>query len=272
MSSNFELLPLFSGSSGNSILVRVGGLNLLFDCGHSCKRITEALTKVSTDPNSINALFLTHSHSDHISGADVFVRKYQTPVYASSSTLHEFNRWCKKPHALELDNVLMSKEVVFDGGYGDVVVRWCETPHDAAGSVCYRVDHEGKSCMVMTDLGHVTPDIMDLATGVDGILIEANYDNEMLIYGPYDYQLKKRVGGLYGHLSNEECANTMIDLIASGTRKFILGHLSENNNVPELALGTVVSILLENNYKLGEDYELRVAKRYEPTEGIVILP
>lgn len=272
MTLRFELVPLFSGSSGNSILVRADGLNLLFDCGHNCKRICEALAKVGTDPNSINAVFLTHSHSDHIQGVDVFMRKFNIPVFGTYKTLCAFKRTCRKEHSPELDRVLESSEIVFDGNEGKVVVKWCQTPHDAEGSVCYKVVVGNKSCMIMTDLGYVTNDISEMAMGVDGILIEANYDNEMLIYGPYDYMLKKRVGGPYGHLSNDDCGKMMVELIKSGTRKFILGHLSENNNVPELALGTVVSILMQNGYNLGVDYEVKVANRYEPTESMVIAP
>lgn len=271
MANRFELIPLYSGSSGNSILVRVDGINILFDCGHNCKKITSALQEVSTDPNDIKALFITHSHSDHISGVDVFVRKYNIPIYATAPTLREINCRCSKPHDCSLDRALMSEQVVFEGVEGEVKVSWCETPHDAMGSVCYRVDAGDKSCMIMTDIGHITSDIKALASGVDGILIEANYDNEMLAYGPYDYQLKRRVGGPYGHLSNEDCGNMMVELYKLGTRKFMLGHLSVNNNVPELALGTVVKIMMENNLRFGEDYELRVANRFEPTDALVVM-
>lgn len=270
--ASFELVPLFSGSSGNSILVRVGGFNLLFDCGHNCKKITENLNWVSTDPSTIDAIFITHSHSDHISGVDVFMRKYNLPIYGTAATLRYVNSRCSKPHCSDLDHVLDSKEIIFQKDSEVVKVQWCETPHDADGSVCYRVDYDGKSVMIMTDLGHVTYEIKEMAMGVDGILIESNYDEEMLIYGPYDYMLKKRVGGMNGHLSNVDCANTMVDLIKSGTRKFILGHLSENNNEPSLALGTVVSILKQNGFELDSDYNLSVANRYVPTESMVIIP
>lgn len=269
MASEFELIPLFSGSSGNSILVKAGDINLLFDCGHNCKKITEALKKVDVDPYTISAIFLTHSHGDHISGADVFMRKYHIPVYATRDTMRDFLCKCTKAHEPEMDRIL-EDDIVFETLSKNIRVRWCDTPHDTAGSVCYRVDYGDFSTMIMTDLGHVTYDIREMAMGVNGILIEANYDEDMLIYGPYDYMLKKRVGGLYGHLSNVDCGNMMVDLIKSGTRKFILGHLSENNNEPGIALGTVVKILRENGFEMDRDYEIKVANRYDPTEAMVI--
>lgn len=265
MTSRFEMIPLCSGSSGNSILVRVEGLQLLFDLGISCKRITEALVKVGTDPNDIDAVFLSHAHSDHIAGADVFMRKYNKDVYATDDTMRGFLYTCKKEHDPSLDHII-DDEVSF----GNVTVKACRTPHDTAGSVCFKVCCEDKAVMIMTDLGHVTDEIRDMALGVDGILIESNYDLEMLLTGPYDYVLKRRVEGPYGHLSNVDCAKMIKELIDSGTRNFMLGHLSENNNVPEVALGTVVDYLMGFGLMLEKDYHLTVAKRYEPSSPMVV--
>lgn len=269
MASVFEMIPLCSGSSGNSILVRVLGMNILFDCGISCKRIVEALGKVGTDPTEIDAMFLSHSHSDHISGADVFVRKYFTDIYATKETMRSFLSVCKKEHSRELDHEI-DGEVVFKTVKGNVTVIACKTPHDTAGSVCFKVCCAGKSIMIMTDLGHVTDEIRSLAKGVDGILIESNYDYEMLITGPYDYALKRRVEGPYGHLSNEDCAQMIKELIDSGTKSFILGHLSENNNVPDLALNTVVDYLASFGLHKEKDYYLEVARRHEPSDPMVV--
>lgn len=270
MASVIEMIPLCSGSSGNSILVKANGMNLLFDCGISCKRIVEALNKVGTDPTEIDALFLSHSHSDHISGADVFVRKYYTDIYATKETLRSFLNVCKKEHSGQLDHEIEG-EVFFKTVKGDVKVFACKTPHDTAGSVCFKVCCGDKSTMIMTDLGHVTDDIRAMAKGVDGILIESNYDYEMLITGPYDYALKRRVEGPYGHLSNEDCAAMIKELIEGGTKSFILGHLSENNNVPDLALRTVVDYLASFGLSREKDYNIEVAKRHEPSAPMVII-
>ena len=270
MESPFQLIPLFSGSSGNSILVRVKGLNLLFDCGQSCKRVVTALDAVGTSPDSINAMFLSHGHSDHISGADVFIRKYPTDIYATKGTMKYFLSTCKKEHDSELDNILEGQEIVFDTDEGAVTVTACPTPHDCDGSVCFKVIADDKSIMIMTDLGHVTDDIKSMALGCDAILIESNYDNDMLITGPYDYVLKRRVGGPYGHLSNDDCARMIKELIDSGTKKFILGHLSQNNNLPEVALRTVIEYLDSFGLKRECDYYLEVANRYEPTDPVVV--
>lgn len=266
--SRIEMIPLYSGSSGNSILVKVNGLNLLFDAGQSCKRIDEALFSVGADPDSLNGIFVTHSHIDHIRGIDVFVRKHSTPIYATQDTHRYIASSCKKEHNPELDVIVEEKDAI-DMGKG-VIVTTCPTPHDALGSVCYKVNANGKACMIMTDLGHVTDDIRMMAEGIDGILIESNYDLDMLVNGPYDYMLKKRVGGPNGHLSNTDCAEMIRHLIDTGTHRFVLGHLSENNNTPDIAFSTVTSYLKDSNYSINEDYILFVAKRYEPTPALVM--
>ena len=262
-----ELVPLFSGSSGNCTLVRADGANILIDAGRNCKWITNALKEVGTSPESIDAVFITHSHVDHVSGLDVFIRKYPTKLYATTGTFRGMNFRFKKPHLSTPDIIVKpGTEIELESG---MKVKAIETPHDAYGSCCYRISSGGKSCMVATDLGYMTEDIKTFASGVDAMLIESNYDRRMLVYGDYPEELKIRIAGDGGHMSNNDCAEAIKFFIESGTRRFILGHLSENNNTPDKAEQTVCDYLAQNNYKRGVDYELSIANRYEPTEALV---
>jgi len=263
-----ELIPLFSGSSGNCTLVRTGSTNILIDAGRNCKAIVTALTEVGTKPEDIDAVFITHSHSDHVSGLDVFVRKYPTKLYATEQTFRSIKKLFRKPHLLTPDLVITPGEKV-EAGDG-ISVICTPTPHDADGSVCYKILSGKKEIMIMTDVGYMTEQLKDFAKGVDGILIESNYDRRMLAYGDYPESLKIRIAGDGGHLSNDDCAETMKFLIDNGTRNFILGHLSENNNTPEKAETTVTEYLSSFGLTKGEDYFLRTAHRYCPTEAMVI--
>ncbi len=266
--ASLQLIPLFSGSSGNSTLIKAGKKNILIDAGRNCKQVTCALQAVGTDPDSIDAIFITHAHHDHLDALDVFVRKYPADIYATASTHKYIAKKCSKPHPLSQDIVITPGEEI-DLGDG-VTVLSCATPHDAAGSVCYKVIYEGRSLMVMTDLGFVTDDIRAMALGVDGILIEANYDKRMLVYGPYPEDLKARIAGDKGHLSNDACAEMIRDMIDQGTYNFILGHLSENNNTHEKAYLTVTEYLRRFKLEQSVNYNIAVANRYEPTKGIEI--
>jgi len=263
-----ELVPLFSGSSGNCTLIRANGANILIDAGHNCKKIVCALQSVGTNPEDIDAVFITHSHVDHVSGLDVFIRKYPSKLYATEGTLRGISRRFTKPHTLTPDIIVRPGES-FEVAPGVEAVA-CLTPHDAYGSCCYKIMCDGKSCMVMTDLGYFTDDIRDTATGVDAILIESNYDMRMLAFGSYPEDLKVRIAGDGGHMSNDDCAEAMKYLIDNGTQKFILGHLSENNNTPDKAEKTIREYLKECDLLEGEHYFMQTAKRYDPTDGVLI--
>ena len=267
--AEFSITPLYSGSSGNSTLIKAGRTNILIDAGRNCKTLCEALAAVGTDPQSIDALFITHVHSDHIGAVDVFVRKYPTKLIATRSSHGYFARKFSKPHPLTQDFEIASGESMRLAE--DLTVSCCRTPHDAAGSVCYRVDYKGTGCAVMTDMGYVTEDLMKFALGTRTILLESNYDERMLAYGPYPEDLKIRIAGERGHLSNDDCARMMRYLIENGTNDFILGHLSENNNTPEKAYKTSVDYLARYSYIQGKDYSIKVANRYEPTVPTEIL-
>lgn len=263
-----ELIPLFSGSSGNCTLIRADKANILIDAGQNCKKIVEALNHVGTRPEDIDAVFITHSHVDHVSGLDVFIRKYPSKLYATEGTFNGISRRFKKPHTLTPDIVVIPGQV-FEVLPGVTSVA-CQTPHDAYGSCCYKIFCENKSCMVMTDLGYFTEDIKNLAMGSDAILVESNYDSRMLVYGPYPEELKARIAGNYGHMSNDDCAKAMEYLIANGTHKFILGHLSAENNRPDIAEKSVRDYLSSSILIKDQDYEFYTANRYEPTKGVII--
>lgn len=262
-----ELVPLFSGSSGNSTLIRADGANILIDAGRNCKTITEALRSVGTDPSEIDAVLITHSHVDHVSGLDVFIRKYPSRLYATAQTFKGISRRFTKPHELTPDIIIEpgAKFII----EGNVSVEAVSTPHDADGSCCYKIMDGSRSCVVATDLGYMTDDIRKFAKGVDAMLIESNYDRRMLVYGSYPEDLKIRIAGDGGHMSNDDCAEAVKFFIDNGTRKFILGHLSNENNTPDKAVTTVCEYLSSQDLKRGVDYELTVARRYEPTEAVL---
>ncbi len=260
-----ELIPLFSGSSGNATLVRTSGANILIDAGKNCKAIVNALNEAGTDPCDIDAVLITHSHTDHVSGLDVFIRKYPSALYATEGTFRGMARRFTKPHDSTPDIRITPgvRTKVSDG----VFIEAFATPHDAAGSVCYKITEADQACVVATDLGVVTDELKSFLKGADAVLLESNYDRHMLVYGPYPEKLKIRIAGDGGHISNDDCAEVVKYLIDNGTRRFILAHLSEQNNTPAKAESTVCDYLASFKLKRDSDYEMMVARRHEPTAG-----
>jgi len=265
---NIRLVPLFSGSSGNSTLLECEGTRILIDIGRTCKQISEALYAVGSEPTALDAIFITHDHSDHISGVDVFIRKYGIPVYATEGTWRGMHAVERKPHDITLDHVMEEGSEVT---IGDVCVRSFATPHDAYGSCGYKfTSASGMSVAIATDLGTVTEEIYNTLLGSTAVLLEANYDYHMLWEGPYPYPLKKRVNSNHGHLCNDDCARTIYSLYQNGTRHFILGHLSQENNHPMVAERTIQMVMSEAHLTRDEDYTLTIAKRHTPTEPLLL--
>lgn len=249
-----KAVPLFSGSKGNCYYIGSGGEGILVDAGRSCRQIEQALALNSIDISSIHALFITHEHIDHCSAVRVLAKKYDLDVYASRGTMDALiNSHRVEPqtrlHIIERDAVA-----------GDILVSRINTPHDAAESCCYRVTApDGKTALIATDMGYMTDEVRQAAAQSDFAVIESNHDIEMLKTGPYPYPLKRRILSDKGHLSNEACALELAELVKGGTLRLMLGHLSEQNNTPEIALRTSVAELERAGLKYNSDYTLDVA-------------
>lgn len=248
-----ELCTLFSGSSGNCVYVSDGETRLLIDCGVSGKRIESGLESIGVDPEDIHGVLLTHEHSDHIASVGILHRRYGWNIYANSLTWEAAKSVVGKVEESCL-HFFCSPFCI-----GEIGVSPFSIPHDAADPVGYRFS-KGDSCVtVATDIGMITPEIEQKLTGSDVILLEANHDEEMLRMGPYPYPLKRRILSDAGHLSNENAGKLCVRLAKSGTRKVLLGHLSKQNNLPELAYQTVVSVLEE--HAVSEQVKISVAPR-----------
>ncbi|MCF0120322.1 MAG: MBL fold metallo-hydrolase [Oscillospiraceae bacterium] len=239
-----------SSSSGNCTLVSGGGTNILIDAGISMRRIKTALGALGLTPCDLSAILITHEHSDHIGGLKMMTKYFHIPVFAPRRTGGDIAALLPETEAVM---------TVFDAGdsfdLGSLTVRSFRTMHDTPDSVGYRLDCGGASFVYATDLGCVTNDVLAAARGVDAAVIEANHDVDMLKYGPYPYELKRRILSNHGHLSNEASADFARELLRSGTKSFVLAHLSRENNTPLLAYRTVNSALAA----LGGEYTLSVA-------------
>ena len=252
---------LFSSSSGNAVYIGHPGGGILIDIGVSAKRTTETLNCVGASIESIGAVFVTHEHTDHVSGVRVFAGRNNKKVYASAGTLR----------GMEEQRILDGKfpvEVMPSDGVevNDMFVRAFHTPHDSRESFGYTVEMpDGNRIGIATDIGVVTDEIMQNLLGCQLVLLESNHDVRMLQCNPnYPYPLKRRILSDEGHLCNEACAQAAVKLVQSGTTRLILGHLSKENNMPQLAYQCTEAALSQNGMEEGSDYLLRVAGVGDP--------
>lgn len=223
--------------------------------GESAKKITEALNSINIEPSSIDAILVTHEHSDHIKGINTFSKKYNIPVYANEKTWNAMNVQKEK---LEKSNIKYFEFNKFN--IGDLCILPFSIPHDAADPCGFNIFYENKKMSVATDIGHITTEIIDRLSNSSFILLEANYDNNVLKCSSYPYSLKQRIAGPNGHLSNDIAGKTISYLVEHGLNTVMLGHLSKENNFPELAYKTVVEQLMEKNIK-NDSFNLSVATR-----------
>lgn len=252
-----KLCSLFSGSKGNCTYIGSGSSGILIDAGVSAKRIEQALLQRDINPASIEAIFVTHEHSDHIAGVRVFSSRYGCQVYASAGTLDGMK---KKGIFIEDNYHSISNSRITN--IGDLQIARFFTPHDANESCDYIIETpDERRIAICTDLGHVTGEIKALLSGCDFVLLESNHDVKMLENGPYPYPLQQRILGPQGHLSNETCSALLPELIKAGVTQIKLGHLSEINNRPSIAEEAAVSSLTEAGCIRDQDYRLSLAKQ-----------
>lgn len=250
-----RICPLFSSSKGNSTYVGTDKIGVLIDAGKSAKQLEQTLSANNININAIKAIFITHEHSDHIQGLKIFASRYKLKVFASPGTLQ----------ALEQKGVLTddfaAEAIDFNGTeVCGMYIKAFETPHDSSQSVGYIINtNDNKSAVIATDIGYVTDSIRSAIYGSDVALFESNHDVRMLQNGPYPYYLKQRILSNIGHLSNESCAAELPNFIKNGTNKFILAHLSQENNIPELACETAICQLSLHGMASGKDFQLVVA-------------
>ena len=244
-----------SGSSGNCSFLTHGSTRILIDAGISMTRIKKNLAALGENIESLDGIFITHEHSDHIKAVRMLLKYYDVPIFATPDTA--WGIAYQIPEAEGKINCFPAGEHI---PFGDIDILPIPTPHDALGSVGYRFEAEGRSFGVVTDIGYITKDIFDAMQGVDGVLLEANHDVDMLNHGPYPYFLRERILSRRGHLSNSDCGKFAAALAESGTHLVILAHLSDKNNTPELAKSEVSRALS------GTDVMLTVAPRSDMGE------
>ncbi|MDF2613571.1 MAG: beta-lactamase domain protein [Clostridia bacterium] len=261
---DFKLCPIASGSSGNCTFLQAGSKMFLIDIGISGKKTVLGLEALGIDPKAIQGIFITHEHVDHIKGVGIFSRKYDTPIYATQKVwdqmLSENMIGAVKDHNirpivkeayLQIDELSIFPYTIY---------------HDAVDPVGYNFEYKNKKITIATDIGVIDERIKNNLRGSNGILLEFNHDIHMLEAGTYPYYLKKRILSDVGHLNNEAAAEALCDIYHNEMQWAILGHLSKDNNVPDLAYLTAKMALEEKNIIVDRDIRVSVAKRDSVSE------
>lgn len=246
MTTELMVLPLKSSSKGNATVICSANTKILVDCGISGKALQECLKNAEIAAEELDAIVVTHEHSDHIKGVGVVSRKYGLPVFANSRTWQRMSFAVGK---LDEENI----RVIETGSsfyINDIEVGTFPIPHDAAEPVGYTFEADGTKAAVATDMGVICDSVFDAVKGSRTVLLEANYDPYLLDIGSYPYELKCRIRGNRGHMCNDDSAEMAKHLAETGTKEIILGHLSEENNFPQIALETVKNALAGFDVKL----------------------
>ncbi len=257
--SKCRICSLYSGSRGNSVYIRAGGASILIDAGKSARALCSALKEIKVDVDSLDAIFITHEHTDHISALQTLSHKHNIPIYMLLSSAECFyglrdERLCQNLH--------IQMNAPFSVNVKGLTVTSFATSHDSRGAVGYRLDFcedgERYSIGYATDTGFVTDEMQAAMLGCFAAVIESNHDIEMLRNGSYPAELKQRIRSKKGHLSNRDCAKFAAMLREYGTDHILLAHLSEENNLPSLAYNETLSAIGDGSINL------KVALQNEP--------
>lgn len=243
---------LASGSSGNVTYIEAGDQKLLVDSGLSGKKVTNLLNDIGRDMSDINGILVTHEHRDHVAGVGVLARKYKMDIYANEATWRAMT-----PIIGEID---VAQKHIFEMGQtmtlGGIDIESFGVSHDAAAPQFYAFHKNHKKFVMLTDTGYVSDRIKGVIENADAYLFESNHDIEMLRMGQYPWHLKQRILGDQGHLSNEDGAIAMAEVLGDATKRIYLGHLSQDNNMKELARMTVTDVLRQKDTGVEEAFRI----------------
>lgn len=262
----FNFCSLYSGSTGNCLFIQSKEAKILVDAGVSQKKIENALASFNVTFENIDAILVTHEHVDHIKNVGSISKKYNIPVYCNIETLNAMPT--QKEKILDENQMIFTPNKKFS--LKDLEILPFNIPHDAANPCGFNIFHDNKKISIATDIGHMDNILINKLKDSSFLLLEANYDPDILKYGKYPFKLKQRILSPIGHLSNETSGKTITELtIKHGLKSAMLGHLSKENNFPELALKTVTDELHNNNITT-KDISISVASRDFPSKLIQI--
>lgn len=252
----FNFCSLYSGSTGNSLFVETKNTKILIDAGVSCKKIENALNDINVNPASLDGILVTHEHIDHVQSLGTLSKKFDLPVFVNQETLDAMPKQKDKIADKNIKTFKISDKFEI----GDLLINPFSIPHDAANPCGFNIYKNDKKISIATDIGHMTNDILKHLEESLFIMIEANYDPEVLRCSSYPFSLKSRIAGPTGHLPNEVAGKTISYLLGSGLKNAMLGHLSKESNFPELAYQTVMNELISNNCN-NSNLSLSIASR-----------
>ena len=255
-----RIVTLYSGSDGNATYIRAAGTSILIDAGRSARALCRAMTEIGADVDELSAIFITHEHSDHVSALEVLAKKHDIPVHIMTKSAERFDRLGPCP----LCDHLVRHDAMFCEQVGNLRISSFRTPHDSRMSVGYRItfwDEVGEHTLgYATDIGYVSDSVREGLCGCEAVVLESNHDVDMLMDGPYPYDLKLRIRSNRGHLSNADSAALASELVQEGTRAFLLAHVSRENNDQALVLDEALSAISDPSITVA------VASPDEPTE------
>lgn len=254
-----RIVNLGSGSKGNCTFIQAGNAKILLDLGFTFTEITKRLQKIGETPENIDAIIVTHEHTDHIKGLKQFLKKYSVRCYVHEDIVQECTEGLE-----EADCNKIVKISSYSFGIGNLRITPCKVPHDSKVCLAYVFEYGNKRFSIATDLGFMPEEMMSLMQGSDLVYIESNHDRKMLLGCKYPYIVKQRIMGEYGHLSNDQASEIIVRLAKSGTRYFVLSHLSENSNTPEVAYLKSAKALENAGFVLEKDVYLRYSRQDGP--------
>ena len=254
-----QIAVLSSGSKGNSTLIKTDNTKVLIDLGVTKNYAEEKLRELEVDPSEISAIFITHTHVDHVQGLKVFLKKYHPLVYVTKEIKEILSEYDLNANYILYDNN--------EANVDDLNITYIKISHDAKEAIGFIVSDHKKSIVYITDTGYINNKYFDKLSNHDLYVLESNHDVTMLMNGSYPYHLKKRILGNKGHLSNDDAGYYLSEFVGDKTKTIILAHLSDDNNTYDKAYNTVNDILESKNIKMKN---IIIAKQKQRTELIEV--